>query len=97
MGTASFRFLFGARRGISGIPCQVSQSTLSGLVLEIKPVLKRFLTNMPQRFEVAKNHMLLHGAVIEIDDATGKTIKIQRVSEPVLSASDESWIEHQNV
>jgi calcineurin-like phosphoesterase len=75
----------------------VSQSTLSGLVLEIKPVLKRFLTNMPQRFEVAKNHMLLHGAVIEIDDATGKTIKIQRVSEPVLSASDESWIEHQNV
>ena len=75
----------------------MSQSTLSGLVLEIKPVLKRFLTNMPQRFEVAKNHMLLHGAVIEIDDATGKTIKIQRVSEPVLSASDESWIEHQNV
>ena len=67
------------------------------MVLEIKPVLKRFLTNMPQRFEVAKNHMLLHGAVIEIDDATGKTIKIQRVSEPVLSASDESWIEHQNV
>jgi len=40
-----------------------------------------FLTGMPQRFEVAKNRVLLHGAVIEIDDATGKTIKIQRVSE----------------
>ena len=48
---------------------------------EIKPVLKRFLTNMPQRFEVAKDRVLLHGAVIEIDEATGKAIKIQRVSE----------------
>jgi hypothetical protein len=50
---------------------------------EIEPVLKRFLTNMPQRFEVAKNRALLHGAVIEIDDASGKSLKIQRVSENV--------------
>jgi calcineurin-like phosphoesterase len=50
---------------------------------EIEPVLKRFLTSMPQRFEVAKNQVLLHGAVIEIDEASGKAVKIQRVSEPV--------------
>jgi metallophosphoesterase (TIGR00282 family) len=50
---------------------------------EIEPVLKRFLTNMPQRFEVAKNRVLLHGAVIEIDEASGKAVKIQRVSEAV--------------
>ena len=48
---------------------------------EIEPVLKRFLTGMPQRFEVAKNNVLLHGAMIEIDEATGKAMKIQRVSE----------------
>ena len=48
---------------------------------EIEPVIKRFLTNMPQRFEVAKNRVQLHGAVIEIDDATGKALKIQRVAE----------------
>jgi metallophosphoesterase (TIGR00282 family) len=48
---------------------------------EIEPVLKRFLTNMPQRFEVAKNRVLLNGAVIDIDDATGKAVKIQRISE----------------
>ena len=48
---------------------------------EIEPVLKKFLTGMPQRFEVAKNRVLLHGAVIEIDDASGKAVKIQRVSE----------------
>ena len=50
---------------------------------EIEPVLKRFLTGMPQRFEVAKNRVLLHGAVIEIDDASGKAVKIQRVSEMI--------------
>jgi calcineurin-like phosphoesterase len=32
---------------------------------------------------VAKNRALLHGAVIEIDDASGKSLKIQRVSENV--------------
>ena len=48
---------------------------------EIEPVIKKFLTAMPQRFEVAKNRVQLHGAVIEIDDATGKAIKIQRISE----------------
>ena len=51
---------------------------------EIEPVLKRFLTGMPQRFEVAKNRVLLHGAVIEIDDASGKAVKIQRVSENLI-------------
>ena len=50
---------------------------------EIEPVIKRFLTGMPQRFEVAKNRVLLHGAVIEIDAASGKAVKIQRVSENV--------------
>ena len=50
---------------------------------EIEPVLKRFLTGMPQRFEVAKDRVQLHGAVIEIDDASGKAVKIQRISESV--------------
>ena len=48
---------------------------------EIEPVIKRFVTNMPQRFEVATKRVMLHGAVIEIDEASGKAIKIQRVAE----------------
>jgi len=48
---------------------------------EIEPVVKRFLTNQPQRFEVAKNHVLLQGVVVEVDEASGKAVKIQRVSE----------------
>ena len=48
---------------------------------EIEPVIRRFVTNMPQRFEVATQRVMLHGAVIEIDEATGKALKIQRVAE----------------
>ena len=50
---------------------------------EIEPVIRRFVTNMPQRFEVARNWVLLHGAIVEIDDASGKATSIQRVSEPL--------------
>lgn len=48
---------------------------------EIEPVIRRFVTNMPQKFEVAKQRVLLHGAVIEIDEASGKAMNIQRISE----------------
>jgi 2',3'-cyclic-nucleotide 2'-phosphodiesterase len=50
---------------------------------EIEPVIKRFLTGVPQRFEVAKNRVLLHGVVIEIDEASGLAVKIQRLSEAI--------------
>ena len=48
---------------------------------EITPVIQRFLTGMPQRFEVAKERIILHGAIIEIDESTGKAVAIQRVAE----------------
>lgn len=48
---------------------------------EIEPVVKRFVTNMPQRFEVASGPVMLHGAVIEVDEVSGRATQIQRVSE----------------
>ncbi|MBI3853640.1 MAG: TIGR00282 family metallophosphoesterase [Verrucomicrobia bacterium] len=50
---------------------------------EIEPIIKRFLTNQPQKFEVAKNRVLLQGVVVEIEAATGKAVKIQRLSEAI--------------
>ena len=50
---------------------------------EIEPVIKRFLSAMPQRFEVAKNRVILHGALIEIDETSGNATKIQRIAEPL--------------
>jgi metallophosphoesterase (TIGR00282 family) len=51
---------------------------------EIGPVLKKFLTGMPQRFDVARNRIRLLGALIRIDDATGKAVSIQRVNETMV-------------
>jgi metallophosphoesterase (TIGR00282 family) len=50
---------------------------------EIEPVIKRFLTHTPQRFEVASHRILLQGAVIDINDDTGQARSIQRISEPL--------------
>ena len=50
---------------------------------EIEPVIKRFMTSMPQKFEVAKGRILLQGAVLEIDDTNGLAMRIERVSEPL--------------
>ncbi|MCI0747762.1 MAG: TIGR00282 family metallophosphoesterase [Verrucomicrobia subdivision 3 bacterium] len=50
---------------------------------EIEPVIKRFLTHMPQRFAVARDRVFLQGVVVEVDEVTGKTRRIQRVSEPL--------------
>jgi len=48
---------------------------------EIEPIIRRFMTNMPQKFEVAKGRVLLQGALVEIDEQTGRAKGIQRVSE----------------
>ncbi len=48
---------------------------------EIDPIIRRFVTGTPQRFEVAADRVRLQGAVVEVDEASGKAIKIQRVSE----------------
>jgi metallophosphoesterase (TIGR00282 family) len=50
---------------------------------EIDPVLRRFMTNMPQKFEVARERVRLQGAIVDIDNTTGKALSIQRVSEPL--------------
>jgi len=48
---------------------------------EIRPIIQRFITCQPQKFEVAEGRTLLQGAVVEIDEQTGRAISIQRVSE----------------
>lgn len=50
---------------------------------EIAPVIRRFVTLMPQRFEVARKRIFLQGAVVEIDDRSGRAISIVRISEPL--------------
>jgi metallophosphoesterase (TIGR00282 family) len=46
-----------------------------------EPIIRRFLTNIPQKFDVAKNRIYLQGAIVEVDESTGKALSICRVSE----------------
>jgi calcineurin-like phosphoesterase len=48
---------------------------------EIEPVLKKFITGMPSKFDVAKGAAALEGAIVEIDRVSGKPIAITRVRE----------------
>ena len=54
---------------------------------EIEPIVKRFMTNMPQKFEVATGRVLLQGAIVEIDEQNGRARSIERVSQPQLPRS----------
>jgi metallophosphoesterase (TIGR00282 family) len=48
---------------------------------EITPILQKFLLGTPQRFTVASNRIQLLGAMIEIDNETGRATRIARVCE----------------
>ena len=50
---------------------------------EIEPVLRRFQTNLPQKFGVADGRILLEGVLVEVEDATGRARHIERVSRPL--------------
>ena len=42
--------------------------------------IEKFVTLMPTRFEVAKKDLRLNGAVVEIDETSGKALGIERIS-----------------
>ena len=50
---------------------------------EIQPVIQRFLTNLPQRFEVASARVVLQGLVMVVDDRTGRAQRVQRIAQAV--------------
>jgi len=48
---------------------------------KVEQILARFLTQMPVRFEMAKDNVQLHGVVLDIDGETGKARSIERIQE----------------
>lgn len=50
---------------------------------EMEPVIERFRTSTPSRFPVAKGPVGLRGAIIDIDEETGKALSIRRFAEDV--------------
>ena len=54
---------------------------MSCLGREVDPIIKKFLTGRPIQYPVASGPVRLCGAMIEIDEQTGKALRIERVSE----------------
>ena len=49
--------------------------------MKIGPVLDRFLTGRPTRFEAARKGLRLEGAVVELESDSGRAVKILRIQE----------------
>jgi 2',3'-cyclic-nucleotide 2'-phosphodiesterase len=64
--------------------------TESVLGREITPIVQRFIHSMPVSFPVAKGPVTLCGALIEIDEATGRALSIVRVAELYAPAVQEN-------
>lgn len=47
--------------------------------MEKETVIQGFLTQLPQRFEVARGTVIVQGAIVDVDEATGKARGIRRV------------------
>jgi len=46
-------------------------------------IVERFLTGMPKKFEIADKEVELQGAIVNIDEESGKALSIERVKEKV--------------
>jgi len=55
----------------------------SVLGMKTEPVLRRFLTQMPTRFEVATGVALVQGALVDVAESSGRATAIRRVRERV--------------
>jgi metallophosphoesterase (TIGR00282 family) len=59
--------------------CGPTQSILGRA---IEPIMHRFISNMPAPFPVAGGEVRLRGALVEIDETSGRALRITRVDEP---------------
>jgi len=49
----------------------------------IDPIVKRFVSNLPALFPVARGEVRLCGVVVSIDETTGRAMQIERVNEVI--------------
>ncbi|RNC67508.1 MAG: TIGR00282 family metallophosphoesterase [Desulfuromonadales bacterium] len=76
--TADERVLPGGTAYLTDAGMTGSFDSVIGVRKEL--AIERFTTQMPVRFEVAKKDIRLNGAVIEVDEESGRAISIERLS-----------------
>jgi 2',3'-cyclic-nucleotide 2'-phosphodiesterase len=48
----------------------------------IEPIMNRFISNLPASFPVAGGEVRLRGALVQVDETSGRAVRITRVDEP---------------
>ena len=56
-------------------------------------IVQRFISNLPAQFPVANGEVRLRGALVEIDETTGRALRISRIDEAAAVSSGESQSE----
>jgi 2',3'-cyclic-nucleotide 2'-phosphodiesterase len=77
--TADERIVEGFTACISDVGMTGPYESVIGVRKELS--IARFLTQLPQRFEVAGGPLMLNGVLIEADEATGAATAIHRIAE----------------
>lgn len=75
--TADERVLPGGTAFISDVGMTGARDSVIGIRKELS--VQRFMTQMPVRYEIAKNDPMLCAVVIDVDEATGVARQIERV------------------
>jgi hypothetical protein len=47
--------------------------------IETRAVIEGFLTQLPRKFEVAEENVILQGIIVEVDESTGKARDLRRI------------------
>jgi metallophosphoesterase (TIGR00282 family) len=81
--TADERVLPGGTAYITDSGMTGSFDSVLGIKKEV--ALDRFLTLLPNRYDVAKGDVRMQGVLIDIDNTTGKSLSIERLSVPMES------------
>ena len=85
--TADERVLPGGTAYITDVGMTGPHDSVIGIKKEI--AIERFLTYLPNRFEVAKGDVRLSAVVIEIDTETGLSRTIKKIQYPIASKTEQ--------
>lgn len=75
--TADEQILPGGTAYITDVGMSGPMNGILGVSADI--IINRFLTHMPARFMVANGDVKAHGALVNVDESTGKATKIERI------------------
>lgn len=76
--TADARLLLDGTAYITDVGMTGPHDSVIGV--ERRPVIQRFLTGLPQRFETARDNPRLNAVVVDADEATGRATGIEHLS-----------------